>query len=151
MIMKTLYSKQALDKSIDRINQLQADKQALWGKMNVSQMLDHCSETMKVARGEKELKRIFLSYVMGSMMKKSFYDDKPIPRNSPTHKDFIIVTTSDFEKAKQELIHHLTAFLEGGMDKCTAAPHSFFGKITKEQWGLGMYKHLDHHLKQFEV
>lgn len=151
MIMKTLFSKQALDKSIDRINKLQADAQPLWGKMNVTQMLDHCSETMKVARGEKELKRIFLSYVMGSMMKKSFYNDKPIPKNSPTHKDFIITSTSDFEKAKQELINHLTAFQEGGMDKCTSAPHSFFGNITKEQWGLGMYKHLDHHLQQFGV
>jgi hypothetical protein len=149
--MKTLFSKQALDKSIDRINQLQADKQPLWGKMNVTQMLDHCSETMKVARGEKELKRIFLSYVMGSLMKKSFYNDKPIPKNSPTHKDFIITNTSDFEKAKQELIDHLTAFQEGGMDQCTSAPHSFFGNITKEQWGLGMYKHLDHHLQQFGV
>ncbi len=151
MIMKTLFSKQALDKSIDRINQIQADTPALWGKMNATQMLDHCSETMKVARGEKELKRIFLSYVMGSMMKKSFYNDKPIPKNGPTHKDFIITTTSDFEKAKQELIDHLTAFQEGGMDKCTDAPHSFFGTITKEQWGLGMYKHLDHHLQQFGV
>ncbi|MNV07020.1 hypothetical protein D3C71_974290 [compost metagenome] len=151
MIMKTLFSKQALDKSIDRINQLQADSQATWGKMNVSQMLDHCSETMKVARGEKELKRLFLSYVMGSLMKKSFYNDNPIPKNSPTHKTFIITTASDFEKAKKELIDHLTAFQEGGMEKCTDAPHSFFGKLTKEQWGLGMYKHLDHHLKQFGV
>ncbi|MNJ85319.1 hypothetical protein D3C87_27900 [compost metagenome] len=151
MIMKTLFSKQALDKSIGRIQQLQPNQQALWGKMNVSQMLDHCSETMKVARGQKELKRIFLSYVMGSMMKKSFYNDKPIPKNSPTHKTFIITTTSDFEKAKSELIDHLTAFQEGGMEKCTDAPHSFFGKLTKEQWGLGMYKHLDHHLKQFGV
>lgn len=151
MIMKTLFSKQALDKSIGRIEQLQPNQQALWGKMNVSQMLDHCSETMKVARGQKELKRIFLSYVMGGLMKKSFYNDKPIPKNSPTHKTFIITTTSDFEKAKKELIDHLTAFQEGGMEKCTDAPHSFFGKLTKEQWGLGMYKHLDHHLKQFGV
>lgn len=151
MIRKTLFSKQALDLSIDRINQLQADTKPLWGKMNASQMLDHCSETMKVARGQKELKRMFISYILGSMIKKSFYNDKPVPKNSPTHKDFIITTTSDFEKAKKELIDHLTAFQEGGMDKCTALPHSFFGNITKEQWGLGMYKHLDHHLKQFGV
>ena len=151
MIMKTLFSKQALDKSIERINRLQADKQPLWGKMNASQMLDHCSETMKVARGQKELKRMFISYILGSMMKKSFYNEKPVPKNSPTHKDFIITSTSDFEKAKQELIDHLVAFQEGGMEKCTSSPHSFFGNLTKEQWGLGMYKHLDHHLQQFGV
>ncbi|MNJ90741.1 hypothetical protein D3C87_83780 [compost metagenome] len=151
MIRKTLFSKQALNISIDRINQLQADKQPLWGKMNATQMLDHCSETMKVARGQKELKRPFISYILGSMMKSSFYNDKPVPKNSPTHKDFIITSTSDFEEAKQRLIDHLTAFQEGGMDQCTSAPHAFFGNVTKEQWGLGMYKHLNHHLQQFGV
>ena len=151
MIRKTLYSKQALEISIDRINKLQADMQPIWGKMNASQVLDHCSETMKVARGQKVLKRLFVSYVLGSMMKSAFYNDKPVSKNSPTHKDFIISDTSDFEKAKQELIDHLVAFQEGGMDQCTAAPHAFFGKVTKEQWGLGMYKHLDHHLQQFGV
>lgn len=151
MILKTLFSKQAVDKSIERINRLQADSKPLWGKMNAAQMLDHCSETMKVARGQKELKRMFISYILGSMMKSSFYNEKPVPKNSPTHKDFIIANPSDFEKAKQELIDHLIAFQEGGMDNCTSAPHTFFGNITKEQWGLGMYKHLDHHLQQFGV
>ena len=80
MIRKTLFSKQALDISIDRINQLQADKQPLWGKMNAAQMLDHCSETMKVARGQKEIKRLFVSYLFGSMMKSAFYNDKPVPK-----------------------------------------------------------------------
>lgn len=149
--METLFSKEALDKSIERIQKLQPNQQPLWGKMNPSQMLDHCSETMKVARGQKELKRMFLSYVLGGMMKKSFYNDKPVSKNSPTHKTFIITATSDFEKAKKELIDHLTAFQEGGTEKCTALPHSFFGTLTKEQWGMGMYKHLDHHLQQFGV
>lgn len=149
--METLFSKDALDKSIERIQKIQPNQQALWGKMNPTQMLDHCSETMKVARGQKNLDRMFLSYIMGSLMKKSFYNDKPIPKNSPTHKSFIITSTSEFEKSKKELIDHLTAFQEGGEAKCTDAPHSFFGKLTKEQWGMGMYKHLDHHLKQFGV
>jgi hypothetical protein len=30
-------------------------------------------------------------------------------------------------------------------------PHPFFGKLTKEQWSKGTYKHLDHHLLQFGV
>ena len=55
MILKTLFSKQAVDKSIERINRLQADSKPLWGKMNAAQKLDHCSETMKVARGQNEL------------------------------------------------------------------------------------------------
>lgn len=149
--METLFSKDTLDKSIERIQKIQSNQQPLWGKMNPSQMMDHCSETMKVARGQKHINRIFLSYVMGSLLKKSFYNDKPVPKNSPTHKSFIVTTTTELEKSKKELIDHLTAFQAGGVEKCTDAPHAFFGKLTKEQWGMGMYKHLDHHLKQFGV
>jgi len=149
--METLFAKQVLDKSIERINQLKPDMPAVWGKMNATQMLEHCSETMKVVRGQKHIKRSFISYILGGMLKKNFYNDKPFHRNSPTHPDFIITTTSDFEKAKQVLIDHLTAFQADGVEKCTSAPHAFFGNITKEQWGMGMYKHLDHHLQQFGV
>ncbi len=29
--------------------------------------------------------------------------------------------------------------------------HPLFGKLTPEQWGKSIYKHLDHHLQQFDV
>lgn len=29
--------------------------------------------------------------------------------------------------------------------------HSFFGKLTSQQWAALIYKHLDHHLRQFGV
>jgi len=27
--------------------------------------------------------------------------------------------------------------------------HSFLGRLSGEEWGIMMYKHLDHHLRQF--
>ena len=27
--------------------------------------------------------------------------------------------------------------------------HAFFGKLTGEEWGRLMHKHIDHHLRQF--
>jgi Protein of unknown function (DUF1569) len=32
---------------------------------------------------------------------------------------------------------------------CTTHPHSFFGRMTADEWAILMYKHLDHHLRQF--
>ncbi|WP_448634870.1 DUF1569 domain-containing protein [Pedobacter panaciterrae] len=29
--------------------------------------------------------------------------------------------------------------------------HDFFGKMTREQIGIFVYKHSDHHLRQFNV
>jgi transposase InsO family protein len=40
-------------------------------------------------------------------------------------------------------------FHQGGEAKCTRHPHPFFGNLTPQEWSRGMYKHLDHHLRQF--
>jgi hypothetical protein len=29
--------------------------------------------------------------------------------------------------------------------------HPFFGQLSKNEWGILIYKHLDHHLRQFGV
>jgi len=42
-------------------------------------------------------------------------------------------------------------FAVGGPQCCTKHPHTFFGQMTPEEWATLMYKHLDHHLRQFGV
>ncbi len=149
--MKTLFDQAALEESLSRIEQLSPESQGQWGKMNVAQMLKHCSSTMEVARGQRHIKRMFIGYLLGGMIKKHFYNDAPVKRNSPTHATFVVVDEKDFEQEKQTLIEHLKAFTAAGPEGCTSAAHAFFGPLTKEQWGMGMYKHLDHHLQQFGV
>lgn len=39
----------------------------------------------------------------------------------------------------------------GGEKVCTTHPHPIMGSYTPAEWGKGMYKHLDHHLRQFGV
>jgi len=45
----------------------------------------------------------------------------------------------------------LERFFENGPRGCTKHPHAFFGQLTPEEWARLMYKHLDHHLRQFGV
>ena len=69
----------------------------------------------------------------------------------PTDNSFLVVDQRNFEKEKARLIELVTQFSTGGEAKCTTHPHPFFGKVTPHEWGAGMYKHLDHHLRQFGV
>jgi hypothetical protein len=149
--MNSLFSKEHAEALVQRIEQLNPESQPKWGKMNVAQMLAHCSSTMEVARDQKQLKRLFIGYILGGMMKKHFYDDMPVKKNSPTHPTFIHSSTREFAAEKERLIQHLRAFQAGGPEKCTRQPHAFFGRLNEEQWSKGMYKHTDHHLQQFGV
>lgn len=147
--MKNIFLKSVADEISGRIDSLQASSKPLWGKMNVAQMLTHCRLALEVASGRKDLPRTFLGYILGPFIKPTFYNDKPLPKNSPTADYFIVTDERVFNEERYILKRTVKDFNEGGETKCTSKPHAFFGKLTAEQWGMGMYKHLDHHLKQF--
>jgi DinB superfamily len=149
--MNSLFSKEHTEALIERIQRLTPEHKPQWGNMNVSQMIAHCSSTMEVVRDQKQLKRVFIGYLFGGLLKKQFYNDAPFKKNGPTHPYFIQSDTHELEAEKKQLIQHLRSFQEGGAAKCTQQPHAFFGKLTAEQWAIGMYKHTSHHLEQFGV
>jgi len=71
--------------------------------------------------------------------------------NSPTDKMYVItdISMEDFEKEKQRAKELITLFYNNGREKCSQHPHSFFGKLTPDEWGILQWKHFDHHLRQF--
>jgi hypothetical protein len=147
--MKSLFEKEAHKEIVQRIEALQPGTKALWGKMSIDQMLAHCCEPLKNATGVRKPPRSFIGLILGGFVKESFIGDKPFPKNSPTDKNFIITGSRDFETERQNLLKIVRQFVEGGVSACTTHPHPFFGKLSPEDWGKGMYKHLDHHLRQF--
>jgi hypothetical protein len=76
------------------------------------------------------------------------YNDKPFKHHLPTDRTFVMKEEKDFEKEKQGLLTMVNNFSENNI---IDQPHPFFGKLTKEQWSKGTWKHLDHHLQQFGV
>jgi hypothetical protein len=74
-----------------------------------------------------------------------------IKKNSPTAKEFIIASEIDFEKAKSELISNFSRFASEGKSSIKLMDHPFWGKMTYEDWDALMWKHTNHHLKQFGI
>lgn len=150
--MKTLFSEKENQEIIERINKLTPETKALWGKMNVEQMLAHNRMPLLAAYGmEKMSKRGLISFLFGKIAKKQIMSEKPFGKNLPTDKKFIVVNPEKFEKEKQELIENVLLFAKNGPGKITKEPHGFFGNLSPEEWGMLQHKHLDHHLSQFGV
>ncbi|HUI10879.1 MAG TPA: DUF1569 domain-containing protein [Bacteroidota bacterium] len=149
--MKTLYDPSALDELLRRIETLDPSTRNAWGKMGVAQMMAHCATTVEVAAGRRSVRRLLIGRLIGPLFRKKFTDDSPLTRNSPTHPTFVVSDGREFREEKERLVEVLRAFSAGGPARCTREPHSFFGALTPEEWGLGMYKHVDHHLRQFGV
>lgn len=132
-----------------RIDNLNINQKAIWGKMNVSQMICHCADGIRMALGTKNPK------VYGNISREEVIELSKAGKTVPTPEGFGQVegdgtSPVDFESDKQLLKDLINEFSK--LDEAFAFPsHAYFGTLTKERWdGLVVY-HLDHHLKQFGV
>jgi hypothetical protein len=135
---------------IARIRALHQHSTREWGKMTLLQMLKHCVLCEKFYFGEVKVPRSFLGRLIGPpVLKKMMKDDTPLSRNAHTSSLLIVAETDgDVETEKQNWIQ--------GIERYAHLPHNnfthwFFGKMTPEQLGQFVYKHADHHLRQFNV
>lgn len=148
--MKNIFTKEDNLEIVNRINSLTASSERVWGKMDVTQMLVHCQKPLDVADNKLVIKRNIISLLFGKMMKKKLIDkEEPFKQNLPTAKDFVIVSTYDFDKEKATLSSLISRFGIEGEEIIKTKTHPFFGPMTPNEWGKLFYKHLDHHLRQF--
>jgi hypothetical protein len=82
---------------------------------------------------------------------ESVLGEAPIRRNMPTEKSLIMQGERNFAAERQRLLDWVDRFSTGGPERCTTHPHCFFGSMSPNQWAILTYKHLDHHLKQFNA
>jgi hypothetical protein len=150
--MKSLFEESAREEILSRIDLVSLQSVKQWGKMDVSQMLSHCSHALEMARGTINPQRALMGKILGPLFKHKYSDDSSIGKNSPTATELITTTSSpQFDQEKSRLKELVTQFSNKGEACVTKHPHPFFGPLTPVEWGKGMYKHLDHHLKQFNA
>jgi hypothetical protein len=149
MMMKSLFNAAENRELIDRIGKLTPSTPALWGKMRVDQMLAHCQAPFKVAYGELNLKRGLIGLLFGGMAKKQMSGNKPFKQNLPTHPKFLVADQRVFNEEKEKLESCIVRF--NNPKAIVLDTHPFFGKMSPDEWDNLMWKHLDHHLRQFGV
>jgi len=148
--MKTIFDEGTRNELMARIQNIPEDAQAQWGKMNLYQMLMHCTtwEQWMQGVGNPIYKQEFIGKIFGKMgLRRMIRDEKPIDKGVPTSTQFKIKETSgDISQKKQEWIQLIQSYANYSNPTFI---HDFFGKMTREQVGLLVYKHTDHHLRQF--
>lgn len=150
--MKNIFTKEVTNEVIARINQLTLESQPQWGKMNVGQMMAHCSVSYETVYTDKHPKPgVIAKFLIKLLAKNQVVSEKPYPRNSRTAPHFLITDKRDFEKEKSQLIAYLNTTQELGEAHFDGKESHSFGKLTIQEWNNLFYKHIDHHLQQFGV
>ncbi|HVN94422.1 MAG TPA: DUF1569 domain-containing protein [Terracidiphilus sp.] len=150
--MESLFDAGCAEGMKQRLSRLKPDQPRQWGKMNAGQMLAHCSKGLRMATGEIRAPRPLMGRILGPIVKPmALREGVPMHKNSPTSRELVIGEPIDFEAERAQLIALIDRFGAAGAAGCTDHPHPFFGRLTADEWSMLMWKHLDHHLRQFGV
>ena len=147
--MKTLWDASARQELRDRLGRLTPSANRRWGKMSAPQMVAHLVDSMRMANGEIEIpsKKLPLRF---TPIKQLVIYLAPFPKSAPTAPQLITRPPADWPSECNALCRGMDQFAE--RDPSGPFPeHPAFGKLTARAWGVQVYRHIDHHLKQFGV
>jgi hypothetical protein len=147
--MKNINDPSAYEEIVNRVKLLSTANIRQWGKMSLLQMLVHCSAQLELALGEITTSMQGPFIMRTALGKWIAFSNIPWPKGTNTPNEMNVdknnFTLTDIENEKIELL----AYLARAEAAPQLMPHPFFGKLTRKEWGQLIYKHLDHHLKQF--
>lgn len=150
--MKTFFDPANIAELKSRLGKLESDAPRQWGTMNAAQAVAHCAVGLQMPTGELRPRRALLGRIVGWAIKPLvFRNDDPFKRNSPTSSALVVGDDRDLDVERERLTTAMDKFATMGRAACTDYPHPFFGRLNPDQWGILMYKHIDHHLRQFGV
>ena len=147
--MKSVFDTATQQELTSRIASLSPASRALWGTMQVGQMVEHCMRCDDMFLGNITVKRAFIGRLIGRLvLKQVLKNDQPFAKNSPTSP--VLKTTAahpaNLEAQKLAWINRIAQYSHYNNPGFV---HPFFGPVNSTQAGLLAYKHIDHHLRQF--
>jgi hypothetical protein len=151
MMRKSILEPKELQEILERVERLEPNSQAKWGKMNVTEMMAHCNlANQSILKAPGSESSPTLQQRLGKFY--FFYLKKEFPKLAKGPKKFDMqgrVDQKEFEEEKSKMRHILSKF-----DHKASKMHGMhprFGNLNHQEWGVFVWKHMDHHLRQFSV
>ena len=141
-----------VDELARRLGTLRPDSPRQWGTMTSHQMVCHLSDAFLTVLGERAAssKETLLSRSVVKWI--ALHSKLPWPHGVPTmpEVDQKIGGTKpvEFERDRRQALDLLQRFVR---PDTRYGRHPGFGAMTRDEWMLWGYGHVDHHLRQFGV
>jgi len=145
--MKSIWDDEARRELNDRVGTLAWDRSAEWGKFTAPKMICHLAESLRMAMGDLTVapKHLPIRY---TPLKQLIIYVAPFPKGSPTAPELLARAPGDWAHDVAE-VQALLARAGSARTTDSWPEHPAFGKLTTRAWGVLIYRHMDHHLKQF--
>ena len=135
---------------VARIQKLRADSPRQWGKMTPSEMQVHIGDGLRIALGTKRCEPMRGLLSLPPLRWLVIHSPMPWPKGAPTAPELKNPQTTTWDADRAQLLRDIEAVAARG-DEADWSPHPAFGKLRGHSWGVLMWRHIDHHLRQFGV
>ncbi len=143
----TIWDEGARNALLTRVWALTPEHTAKWGTFSVGGMLAHLNDATRMATGELAVNAKAPSFFQWAPVRYLLIHTLPMPKGAPTAPE-LLARTSTAELASEQ--QSFATLIDGLTRREALVPaHPAFGTMTREDWGVLMHKHIDHHLRQF--
>ena len=145
--MKSIWQEESWRELNARVAALAWDRPAAWGKFTAPKMVCHLADSLKMAMGDLKVARKTLP-IRYPPLKQLIIYWAPFPKGAPTAPELLAREPREWSRDigdVQELLERAAS----ARTTDTWPEHPAFGKLSTRAWGVLIYRHMDHHLKQF--
>ena len=136
---------------LNKLSTLEETQKPVWGSMSAQRMVEHLTDSVKVASG-KIIIDLLIPEEKIEKMQLFLASDKPMARNIevPFAKKDTELRHSEIDLAIDELTEEWCDFQElFEENENMKTVHPYYGALNYEQWKRLHSKHFTHHFEQF--
>lgn len=148
--MPSLFDPQVRASIVERISRLSADRKPAWGRFTAPEMVCHVSSALRQGLGELDAgppRGPFARFPMNWLGIHVL----PWPKGKGKSPREFLSTRPTTWAADLHALRDLVERFSARGPNAAWPPSRVFGSISGRSWGVLQHKHLDHHLRQFDV
>lgn len=149
--MRTFADNSVLDECLNRLGRLEPSTGSRWGRMTAHQMVCHLFDSFGVAAGTKyaspasgPFQRTILKWIA---LRTPFWWPHGVATRPEIEQGTGGTPPSDWGHDCEKLRNALLTFSA----RSTFGIHPMFGHMSRSDWLVWGYRHVDHHFRQFGV
>lgn len=152
--MKTIFDPADYDSLVERIVKLDPRAKRLWGRMTIKEMIVHVSDPLRDMLGIRITQPVTPPELWPKLIAKVL-TESDWAHNQRTFSPYLQevggggTRPKGFEEDRTTLLQLVSKFYKTTPD-FVPHPHAGLGMLTRDQAGLYIWKHIDHHLRQFD-
>lgn len=148
--MRSLLNAKNQQRILDRIERLEPERSPLWGRMTAPRMVAHLCDQMRLTLGGVEVAPM-RSYARYPVVRELLLYVLPWPKGKVKGpREAFVSKPGEWENEVKNLIDLIQRYVEED-PRPTYPDHPLFGRMSRRDWGVLCYRHIDHHLRQFGV